>query len=84
MVCVQPERLGNRCLQLQLDLKNVLARREARPVAHAKDVRVDCERLLAECRVENDVGGLAADSWQLLQLLAGPRDLASVLTDQVF
>ena len=71
MVRVQPERLGNDLFQLQLDLKHVLARREAGPVAHAEDVRVDCERLLAECGVENDVGGLAPDSWQLLQLLAG-------------
>ena len=82
MVRVAAERLGDDLLELRLDLVDILARREAGAVADAEDVRVDRERLLAECRVEDDVGGLAADAGERLKLLAGARDLTIMLLDQ--
>ena len=84
MVRVQPKGLGNYLFQLELNLEDVLARREAGPVAHAEDVRVDREGFLAECGVENHVCRLASDSGQLFQLLAGARHLAPMVADQVF
>ena len=71
MVRVAAERLGDDLLELGFDLVDSLARRETGAVADAKDVRVDRERLLAERGVEHDVGGLAADSGQRLQLVRG-------------
>ena len=82
MVSIAAEGLRDDLLELRLDLVRRLARREAGAVADAKDVRVDGECLLAERRVQHDVGGLAADARQRLQLFAGPRDLAAVVVDQ--
>ena len=48
----------------------VLARREAGAVGDPEDVGVDREGLLAERGVEHDVGGLAADPGQRLELVA--------------
>ena len=81
MVGVTAEGLGDDLLELGLYLVDVLARRETGAVADAEDVGVDRERLLAERGVENDVGGLAADPGQRLQLLAGARDLTAVPVD---
>ncbi len=82
MVRVTAEGLRDDLLELRFDLSDRLARREAGAVADAEDVRVDREGLLAEGGVEHDIGGLAADAGQLLELLAGARDLAAVLVDQ--
>ena len=82
MVRVAAERLRDDFLELGLDLIDCLARREAGAVADAEDVRVDRKGLLAERGVEHDVGGLAADAGQLLELFAGARDLAAMLVDQ--
>ncbi len=79
VVRVAAERLRHDLLELGFDLIGVLARREAGAVADAEDVRVDRERLLAERGVEHDIGGLAADAGQRLQLVARPRDLAAVI-----
>jgi len=62
VVRIQPEGLGDGFFKLQLDLKHILAGCEARPVANAEDVRVDRERLFAECRVEDHVRCLAPDA----------------------
>ena len=67
--------------ELGLDLVDRLSRREAGSVADAEDVGIDRECLLAERRVEDHVGGLAADTGKSLQLLAGARDLASMFVD---
>jgi hypothetical protein len=82
VVRVAPKGLRHDPFELGFDFIDVLARGEAGPVANPEDVRVDRERLLAERRVENDVGGLAADSRQGLQLFAGARNLAAVFIDQ--
>ena len=82
VVRVAAEGLRHDLLELRFDLVDRLARREAGAVADAEDVRVDREGLLAERGVEHDVGGLAADAGQRLQLLAGARDLAAMPVDQ--
>jgi hypothetical protein len=79
---VAAEGLGNDLLQLCLDLVDVLAWSKAGPIADAKDMRVDRERLLAECRVQNDIGSLAANAGQRLQRFPRARHLAAVLLDQ--
>jgi len=82
VVRVAAERLGYDLLELGFHVVDRLARREARAVADAIDVRVHGERLLAERRVEDDVGGLATDASERLELLPGARDLAAVVRDQ--
>ena len=63
---VAAERLGDNLLELRFDLVDILAGRQTRAIANAKDVRVDGERLLAEGGVEHDVRGLASDSGERL------------------
>jgi hypothetical protein len=82
VVRVAAERLGHDLLEFRLDLVDVLPRSEASAVAYSKDVGVDRERLFAKGGVEDHVGGLAPDTGQLLQFLAGARDLAAVIADQ--
>ena len=84
MVRVQPEGLRHDLLQLQLDLKHVLAGREPGAVADAEDVRVDREGLLMECGVEDDVRRLSTDAGKLLQLLTRAGNLAPMIADQRF
>ena len=81
MVSVQPEGLRHDHFELQLDLKHVLAGREAGAVADAEDVRVDREGLLMECGIEHDVRRLAAHARQLLKLLAGAGNLTPMIAD---
>jgi hypothetical protein len=82
MVCVPSERLRHDLLELRLHVVDALARRQARPVADAVDMRVDREGLLAEGGVEDHVGGLAADARQCLKLLASPWNVAAMMIDQ--
>jgi len=82
VVSVAPEGLRDNLLELRFDLIDVLSRSEAGAVADPEDVRVDRERLLAESRVENDVGGLAADAGKLLQLFTGTRHPTAIFVDQ--
>jgi len=84
VVRIPAEGLGDDFFKLLFDRVDILARREAGAVADAEDVGVDRERLLAERGVENDVGGLAADSGQRLQRVAGARDFAAIVADQRF
>ena len=79
---VAPEGSGDDLLQLGFDLIDTLPGREASAVADPKDVGVDGKGFLAERGVEDDVGGLAADAGQSLQLIPGARDLAAVSIDQ--
>jgi len=81
VVCVAAEGLRHDLLELGFDVIDGLSRREAGSVADAEDVGIDRECLLAERRVEDHVGGLAADTGKSLQLLAGARDLASMFVD---
>ena len=82
MVRVAAERLRHDPLELGLDLVDILAGREAGAVGDAEDVRVDCESLLAERRVEHDIRGLPTDARERLQFFAGSRDLGTILIDQ--
>ena len=61
---VAPEWLGDDLFKLRLDFIRCLAGRKAGSVAYPKHVRVDRERLLAECRVQDDIGGLSSHSRQ--------------------
>ena len=82
MVRIPAEGLGHDLLQLGFDLVHILARREARAIADTEDMGVDREGLLAERRVQNDVGGLATDAGKLVQFVTRARDFASVIADQ--
>ena len=84
MVGIPAEGLGNDFFQPGFDLVDVVARRQAGSVAHPKDVGVDCKGFLAECRVEDNVCGLAPDARQFLQLITRARDVPSVIADQGF
>jgi len=64
---VAAEGLGDDLLEPGLHFIDILAGGEAGAVAHAEDVGVDRESLLAESRVEDDVGGLAADAGKFTQ-----------------
>ncbi len=79
---VQPERGGGRLVQLQLDRQHRLALGQAGAVADAEDVRVDREGLVAESGVEHDIGGLAPDTGQSLQIGALLWHLAAIVVDQ--
>ena len=81
MMRVATEGLRDDLLELRLDLLDGFAGGQAGAVADSEDVRVDRERLLAERGVEHDIGGLAANPGQRLQLHAGARDLAAVPVD---
>ena len=59
------------------------ARRDADAIAEAEDVRINRHRAFAERHVQHDIGGLAADTRQLLQCFAVTRHLAAVLFDQL-
>ena len=82
MVSVAAEGLGDDLFEPGLDLVDRFARCEAGAVADPEDVGVDRERFLAERGVEHDVGGLAADSGERLQLLSRAGDLTAVIADQ--
>ena len=82
MVSVAPEGLRDDLLELGLDIIDIFTRSEAGSVADAEHVRVDRERLLAERRIENDVGGLATDPGKLLQLFTGTGNIAAIFVDQ--
>ena len=82
MVRILAEGLGYDLLELGFDLVHILARREARAVAHTEDMGVDREGLLAKGGVKNDVGGLAAYARELLQFFPRAWNFASVIPDQ--
>ena len=64
---VAAEGLRHDLLKLSFDRVDVFTGRQAGAVANAKNVRVDGEGFLAEGRVEDDVGSLAADSGKFLE-----------------
>ena len=78
---IAAEGLRDDLLQLGFDDLDRLAGREAGPVAHAEDVGVDGEGLLAERGVEHDIGGLAAHAGQFLKLFSGAWDFTVVAVD---
>jgi len=82
VVRVAAERLRHDLLKLDFDRLDIVARRQPGAVADTEDVGIDGERLLAERGVEHDIGGLAPDSGERLQLLAGARHLAAMIADQ--
>jgi len=82
VVRVAAERLGHDLVEPSLDLVRRFAGCEAGAVADAEHVGVDGERLFAPGRVEDDIGGLATDAGQGLQLFARARDFAAELVDE--
>lgn len=82
MVRVSSERLRDDPVELRFDFFHGLSRRKPGSIANAKDMRVDCERLLSKCGVEDHIGSLAADSRQRLQLFSRLRNLAVEPVDQ--
>jgi hypothetical protein len=79
---IAAEGLGNDPFELRFDLVDSLAGRETGAVADSEYVGVDGEGFLAECGVEDDVGGLAADAGQFLQLVPRAGNLAAKPIDQ--
>ena len=59
---IAAERLRDNLLEFRLDDLDRLAGCQPGAVAHAENVRVHGERLLAECGVEHDIRSLAADA----------------------
>ena len=82
MVRISAEGLRDDPVERGFDLVGSLAGGKAGAIAHAENVRVDRERLLAECGVEYDIGGLSPDSRQLLELFARTWHFAAEAVDQ--
>jgi uncharacterized membrane protein len=70
-------------LQFHFHLERRLAGRQSGAVSDAEDVCIDGNRRLAESDVEDNVGGLAADTRQRLQRFARAGNLAVMLGDQL-
>ena len=81
---ITPERLGHALLKLELDFQGVLPWRQSGSIPDAKNMCVDCERLVAERGVEDDVCRLAADTGKRFERLATSRHLAAMIADQGF
>ena len=65
-------------VQLFLDLERCFARREAGPVADAKDMRVNRYGGLSKSCVEDNIGCLASNARQGFQFTSGLRNGAAV------
>jgi hypothetical protein len=75
---------GEQLHQVLLDLDRVGVPGQSQPTGEPPDVGVDHHALVAgEEGAEHHVGGLAADPWQLDQLVDGARDLAVEVLQQV-
>src|SRR6266508_2507125 len=75
---------GDQPHQVLLDLDGVVVPGQPQPAGEPPDVGVDHHALVAgEEGAEHHVGGLAADPWQLHQLVHGPGYLAVVVLEQV-
>ncbi len=81
VVRILAELFRRRLEQAVLDFAHCPARREPGAVRHAEDVRVDCDRRLAEGDVHHDVRGLAANAGQCLERRALARHFAAVFRE---
>ncbi len=79
MVGVVQEFRGDELQQFLFHFEHVLARCQSGAVGDAEDMRVDGDGRLAEGGVENDIGGLAADTGQGFKRGAVFRNFAAVL-----
>src|SRR5262245_27287533 len=70
-------------LQFHFNFERRFAGCQAGAVSDLKYVRIDSNRWLAESNVEDNVGGLTADTGQCLQRIARPWNLAAMLGDQL-
>jgi hypothetical protein len=68
--------------ELQLYLLHGFSGCESRPVGNAKNMRIHRDGGLAEGRVQNHVSSFSAHAGQLLQLVAGLRNLAPMMLNQ--
>jgi hypothetical protein len=82
VVCVAAKRLRDDPLQFGFDIVDRPAWSKARSITDPEYVCVDGEGFLAKRRVENNIGRLASDARQRLQLLASARHLCAMLVDQ--
>ena len=82
MVRVGDEGHRRYLFEFQLDFQRSLAPSQTRPVSDAENVRIDRDSRLAERDIEDDVGGLAADSGQDLELVPCARNFAAEVVDQ--
>src|SRR6516164_84480 len=73
----------NHLFEPALHLKRRFPDRESGAIADPEDVRVYCDRGLAERDVENHIRGLATDPRQCLECLTAAWDLASMLFNQL-
>ena len=79
MVRVALEFVRHDLQQAQFYLERIFSRRQTRPVADAKQMRVDSDGGFTESIVQNNVRCLAADAGQRFQRLARVRDNTVVL-----
>lgn len=82
MMCMQPEGLWRRFVELEFDRERRLAARQTSAVADAENVRVDREGLGPKGDVHHDIGGLATDTGQGFERVAVGGNLAAINVDQ--
>ena len=82
MVCTELVICRDNFLELFFNLIGVFTGRKAGTVGHAEDVRINCDRWLAESLIQNDIRGFTADSGQLHQFFARLGDFAAEILDQ--
>jgi hypothetical protein len=79
---VAPEGRGHDLFENRLNVIDRLAWCQTGAVADSEHMRVDREGFLPERGVEDDVGSLATDAREGLQLVAGARHFTAVIVDQ--
>ena len=67
MVSVALEVIRYDAFKHQFDLEHVFTRCEPRAVGDTEDMRIDSNRLMAECDIQNDIGRFAAHPRQRFQ-----------------
>lgn len=73
---------GDKLLQFAFNLRYILAWGEPGPVGNAENMGIDGDGGVTKGGVKNNIGGLAADTWQLFQGFSGFWYLAGVLCKQ--
>ena len=82
MVSVDLEFVGDELEQATFDLQNIFSRRNASPVGNAEDMGVHGNGRVSECRIQNDVCGLASHTGKRLEGISILRYLALMSLDE--
>ena len=82
MMRIEEELRRHKFQQPILDFAHRFAGRDSSAIRDPKYVRIHRNGRLAECRVENHVGGFAADTGQLLERLASCGHLTGMAIHQ--